>query len=154
MVNALLKTTRLHETPYGTVDLDGKHLVVRVVRSERPYATTSDIYAEGLAIQHELDGLGRMPLLVDLRAVTPRNDQGFEVAIADFRRRVFGGRHRAALLVRTAVGALQVKRHMREDGFPVEVFTSEEEALEYLSMRPRDRSPHARHDATRTRSYA
>jgi hypothetical protein len=39
------------------------------------------------------------------------------------------------ILVRTAVGALQVKRHMREDGCAVEVFTQEAAALAYLAQR-------------------
>ncbi len=52
-----------------------------------------------------------------------------EHAIVKFRRKLFGGGQQVAVLVRTAMGALQVKRHVREDGFAVEVFTNESMAL-------------------------
>jgi hypothetical protein len=145
---------RLLETPYGSIDWDGMCTLARFVRTELPYATIADIDEEGIAIERVLEGAGKIRLLVDLRLIVPRNDPGFEVAIANFRRRLLGGRERIAILVRTAVGALQVKRHMREDGFHVEVFTNEEEALAYLDMRPSERAPCSHQDwpAPRSRS--
>jgi len=147
---------RLFESPYCTLDWEGTRVLARFVRTGLPYATIADIDEDGIALQRVLERAGKIRLLVDLRPVVPRNDPSFEVAIASFRRRVLGGRQRAAILVRTAVGALQVKRHMREDGFQVEVFTSEEEALAYLDMRPSERAPCAGHDspAPRSRSLA
>jgi len=139
---------RLLETPYCTLNWDGRRALARFVRTELPYATSADIDDDGLAIQHVLERPGKIRLLVDLRSIVPRNDPSFETSIAGFRRRVLGGRQRVAIVVRTAMGALQVKRHIREDGFEVEVFTSEEEALAYLDMRPSERTPLRRHDWT------
>jgi hypothetical protein len=145
----------LLETPYCTIHWDERRALAQFVRTERPYATIADIDEDGMAIQRVLERAGKVRLLVDLQQAMPRNDPGFEVAIANFRRRVLGGRQRVAILVRTAVGALQVKRHMREDGFQVEVFTSEEEALAYLDMRPSERPPCSGRDwpAPRSRSW-
>lgn len=127
--------TRLLETPYCTIDWDLRHSLARFVRTELPYEGIADIESDGIEVQRVLEKAGRIRLLIDLRAITPRNDPSFEVAIASFRRKLLGGGQQVAILVRTAVGALQVKRHMREDGFQVEVFTQEEEALAFLGGR-------------------
>jgi hypothetical protein len=126
-------------TPYGTICWDAKHALVRFVRRECAYETIADIEREGLDVEHALAKSGKLRLLVDLRAVTPRNDPIFEVAIAKFRRKLIGGCQRVAILVQTSMGALQVKRHMREDGFQAEVFTQEEEALAFLDTCPSER---------------
>jgi len=128
-------------TPYATLSLEGGRSLVRFVRTELPYASLEDIEREGNEVERALAKAGKVRLLVDLRAVTPRDDPRFEVAIATFRRKVFGGGKRAAIVVRTAVGALQVKRHMREDGFAVEVFTEEAEALAFLERGPSEWTP-------------
>ena len=125
----------LLQTPYVTLRWNATHSFARFVRSERPFATIVDIESEGLKVERALEKAGNIRLLVDLRAVTPRNDPGFEAAIAKFRRKLFGGCQRIVILVRTAVGALQVKRHMREDGFPGEVFTDEGAAIVFLERR-------------------
>jgi hypothetical protein len=124
---------RLLRTPYCTIDWDGARSLVRFVRTRLPYASIADIVHEGTEVERALESVGRSRLLVDLRAVVPRNDPDFEVAIAAFRRKIFRGGGRMAILVRTAVGALQVKRHMREDGFHVEVFSQEDEALSFFA---------------------
>lgn len=141
---------RLLDTPYCSLEWDSARAIVRFTRSELPYASIADIEEDGIAIQRALERAGKLRLLVDLRPVVPRNDPGFELAISTFRRRVVGGRERVAILVRTAVGALQVKRHVREDGSCAEVFTSEEEALSYLETRSSERSP----ASPRARSWA
>ena len=41
------------------------------------------------------------------------------------RPRLFGGFERVALLVRSAVGLLQIQRHLREDGVSAHVDTDE-----------------------------
>lgn len=125
----------LLETPYVTIRWNATRSFACFVRSELPFATRADIESEGIKVEHALERAGKIRLLVDLRAVTPRNDPGFEAAIAKFRSKLFGGGQRIVILVRTAVGALQVKRHMREDGFSVEVFTQEEEAIVFLEKR-------------------
>src|SRR5690349_14041960 len=107
---------RLHETPYGTLDFDPTTVLVRFTRTDLPYQSIEDVDTETDLVGQALDSLPQgWSLLADLRAVAPRDDPAFEVAIARFRRRMYGGAARVALLVRTAVGALHVKRHLRED---------------------------------------
>src|SRR3954470_15104477 len=74
---------RLLETPYCTIDWDAQRSFVRFVRTERPYATIGDIEHDGREVQRALEEAGAQCLLVDLRAVTPRNDASFEIAITD-----------------------------------------------------------------------
>lgn len=123
----------LLSTPYGTLTWDAKNSILRFVRSSLGYATARDIVHEGILIERALEKAGKVRLLVDLRAATPRNDPEFEADIVKFRRKLCGGGQKVAILVCTAMGALQVKRHMREDGFAVEVFTQEAAALAHLA---------------------
>jgi hypothetical protein len=123
---------RLLETAYSLIELDPRGGFYRFTRTEVPYPSSAAVEHEANEIERALDRCGRLRLLIDLRAVAPRNDPGFEVAVTRLRRTLFKGAERSAILVRTAVGALQVKRHMREDGFSVEVFQTEEEAVAYL----------------------
>jgi hypothetical protein len=122
----------LLETPYCRIVCDAEHALARFVRTGLRYASIEDIDHDGIEVERALDGAGKIRLLVDLRSVMPRNDPDFEVAIAGFRRRLLGGGQRTAILVQTAVGALQVNRHMREDGFHIAVFDQEEAALDFL----------------------
>lgn len=131
--------TTLLKTPYGTLTWDATHSILWFVRSNVAYASLEDIEREGIEVERALQKAGKVRLLVDLRAATPRNDPGFEADIVKFRRKLFGGGQQVAVLVRTAMGALQVKRHVREDGFSVEVFTNESAAIAHLSQRPSDR---------------
>ena len=122
-------------TPYGTLTWDMNHSIGRFVRSSLGYASVEDIENEGILVERALQKAGKIRLLVDLRAATPRNDPSFEADIVKFRRKLCGGGQQIAILVCTAMGALQVKRHMREDGFAVEVFTQEAAALAHLAQR-------------------
>jgi len=130
--------TRLLETPFSTIELDRHNLLVRFTRSEQPFATAAEIDHESNEIERVLEKFRRSRLLVDLRAAVPmRDDPAFEAAMIRFRQKLLRGSDRAVILVRTAVGALQVKRHMREDGSSVEVFQGEDEALGHLEgMQP------------------
>jgi hypothetical protein len=124
--------TRLLETAYCTIDWDRQHGLLRFARTEQPYPSTATIEHEAIEIERAIDRMRGARILVDLRLAAPRNDPDFEAVMKKYRRKLFDRAERAAVLVRTAVGALQVKRHMREDGHHVEVFQAEEEALNYL----------------------
>jgi hypothetical protein len=133
---------RLLSSDYCTIDLDPARGLVRFTRSEVPYRTADEITAEAHVIETVLERVGEgRRLLVDLRAVAPRNDPGFEQNIADLRKKLFGGASAVAILVRTAVGALQVKRHMHEDGYECEVFMDEGVALTHLASALRKKTP-------------
>ncbi len=75
---------------------------------------------------------GRFALLVDLRDGPMRNDPAFEQVFRDRQRQLFGGFRRVALLVRTAVGALQINRQARAMGRTAVVFHDEQAAIDHL----------------------
>lgn len=66
--------------------------------------------------------------LSDLRAGPARDVPDFEQAIFKLMPRVHAGFVRSAVLVRMAVGALQIQRHARQDGFARLGTTNAEEA--------------------------
>lgn len=132
--------TRLLETPYCIIDWDRHHGILRFTRSDQTYPSIAHIEHEAIDIDRVLERLRGSRILVDLRAAAPRNDPEFEVVIKKYRHKLFDRSERAAVLVRTAVGALQVKRHMREDGLDADVFQTEEEALSYLDAAAPDSS--------------
>jgi hypothetical protein len=125
---------RLLATRHFAIDLDRARRLIRATRSGVPFESIEEIDLEVARLGAALDRMhGEWRLLVDLRAVPLRNDPAFEMAIQRLRRRLLAGAARAALLVRTAVGALQVTRHVREDHGDAEVFDDEARALAYLT---------------------
>jgi hypothetical protein len=73
---------------------------------------------------------------VDMRAGPMRNDPEFERAVGPINRDLFQGYGRVAILVRTAVGRLQVQRVAKANGnSDPHVFTDEDAALAYLRAR-------------------
>jgi hypothetical protein len=107
--------------------------VVIATRSTRRYETEAEMRAAFGAV---VSWLGTHPehigLVVDLRQAQGRNDAAFEEAVKPHRRAMFTAARRNVLVVRTAIGALQVKRHMVEDGIVAEVVTDVEQALSVL----------------------
>ena len=75
----------------------------------------------------------RYRLLVDLREGPFRTDRAFEERFEKFRAEMLRGYARTAILVRSAVGKLQVQRHAREDATPLQVFDDEGAALAFLA---------------------
>lgn len=72
-------------------------------------------------------------LLVDLRATPGRNDPAFEEALKEHRRVLLTLAPRTALLVSTATGELQVRRHLQIDGLhQVEVTRDEDQAHRFV----------------------
>jgi hypothetical protein len=125
------------ENPHYTVRVVRPGMIVRLERSKVPFQTSDECVESHDAVLHKFDMLvrGAYVLLVDLRLAPPRNDLAFEAAVARKRRALLVGFQRAAILVRTASGRMQVTRHMRDDGLEVGVFNSEREALGYLTSK-------------------
>jgi hypothetical protein len=74
----------------------------------------------------------RYSVLIDLREAIGRNDPDFERATVGHPRRLTRGFIRAAVLVRTANGLLQVKRAAAAGGDRSKAFNNEAEAIAYL----------------------
>lgn len=122
------------QTPYFIVRSDVAGFVVRVQRSGLDYPDIPSMERDMDAINAGLDRLGRdrKGLLVDLREGPMRNDTPFEDAIRRVMPKLLRGYRTVAVIVRSAVGALQLKRHFREANIVGEVFQDELEAMEYL----------------------
>jgi hypothetical protein len=120
-------------SPYYTIQVDATLGVLRLVRSGVAYPSLSAVAEDQKVIGRALDQLPGEVLLLDMRAGPPaRNDEAFERALANGRR-LLGQRFRkVAVLVRSAVGKLQIQRLARADGATPHAFQDEQEAIDYL----------------------
>ena len=75
---------------------------------------------------------GALRILVDLREARGRNDAEFEAAIAPHRQRLFQSGEAMAVLIKTQVGAMQIRRHFRMDGVDALVFEDEGDAQRWV----------------------
>jgi hypothetical protein len=133
----------LLEDPCIVVSLEPARGVLRFTRTERPYTSLDEVVLLHQRIGRIFDRLGRDRhlLLVDMRRAPLNNRDDFEQAAARGRSILVRGFRRISVLVQTAVGALQVGRHLREDHVVGEVFTDEAQALEYLGRLELERAP-------------
>lgn len=109
--------------------------VVRVTRTAEPFDSIEQIEQECLEITAALTCVDRsaMSLLLDIRAAPGRNDPRFEEATLQLRTAAVRGFGCVAVLVGTSAGALQVRRHSREDGIDRLISDNEDELLAYLA---------------------
>jgi hypothetical protein len=123
---------------YVLVTVDRAEGVVRYERTEAVWPTIAllqRVHEDTLAAILGLPR-GAYSILLDLRRAPPRNDAEFEAAIERYVSGVTGHFTRYAVLVKTAVGALQVKRvERRTRRRDARVFHDEQAALD--SIRPR-----------------
>ena len=135
----------LLDHPCCTVRLDPARSILRFTRTVQPYASLDDVIELHRRIGQVFDrqGRDRHVLLVDMRAAQLNNKPEFEQAAGRARGILVRGFRRVAVLVQTAVGALQVGRHLREDNVPGEVFTDEALAIEYLGRTDLEPAPSA-----------
>lgn len=120
----------------ASLEYDGK--LLRVVRSAVGFPdpeTAERAYAPLIAL---MDRLGRSErcVLSDVRLAPGRNDPAFEAAFARVRRQAFTGFRRAATLVQSKVGLLQMSRLIREDRMERMASDNEAELLAYLGFGP------------------
>ena len=109
---------------------------VVITRTGRGFAGMAEIRSISEQVIAKLADHRRSPLLVDLRKAPGRSDPAFESYFAEYRTRMLADHPRAAIVVQSAVGSLQVRRHMREDNQDrrVRVFQSLEDAHTYLAQ--------------------
>jgi hypothetical protein len=98
----------------------------RLTRTAEPFETLTDLVREHEALIPHLEPCRAQPLLVDLREAKGRNDASFEASMARFRQAMFRGFPKIVVLVRSAIGKLQVQRHFVEDGLASFVVTTSE----------------------------
>lgn len=118
MVAPMAWTRTIADGRYFRIDHDPEADMCLMTRTPAAFETIDALDRAFDDACAALDRLGRADrrLLVDMRAVQGRNDEAFEVAMRRHRPRVLAGFERVAILVRSAVGVLQLSRHVREDG--------------------------------------
>jgi len=102
-----------------------------VTRSPQPTDSGSMLQTLRQA-QPIIDRLGAQLMLLDLREGPGRNDSSFEAAMLPAIGNMLSRFARSAMLVKTAVGRLQLQRLGRETSMPLSVFHDEQEALRFL----------------------
>lgn len=122
------------ETPYYVIETEPSGEIIFLRRTGAAYQSLAEMEADIDKVIAAFDRLGRdrRGLLIDLRDGPRRNDPAFEDAMGRLRPKLLRGFRHVAVVVRTAVGALQVKRHLRDDGAGAEVFLDWEVALDWL----------------------
>ena len=107
---------QLYTSDFNT--LEQRRGVCYVTRHAARFPTTQAIHEEYEALIARMAAASPIGLLLDLRAARGRNDLAFESALAQFRGRMLGMCKNTVILVQTAVGQLQLKRHMELDHLP------------------------------------
>jgi hypothetical protein len=124
----------LLSTPQITLTTEPDARLVRFVRTSVPYPDLIEFERLHQRIASLLDQLGRKRhvLLVDMREAPMNNNPAFERAAVRGRLALVRDFRRLAVLVKTAVGALQVGRHIREDSLDAPIFNDETAAVSFL----------------------
>jgi hypothetical protein len=124
----------LLDLPELRITVDRARGLVRVDRSPLPFESTA---AYDASVEHMTRALApldrkRYVVLIDIRQGPLRSGPEFEQSALRFRHASTHDFARAAVLVQTQIGKLQLARHAKEQaGGPV-IFTDEAEALRYL----------------------
>jgi hypothetical protein len=110
-----------------------------ITRCPQQYRGIEDLRWSFERLHHAFEHIqrSRCALLIDSRQAPARNDPEFEKTLAPLRQELLRDFARTAILVQTAVGALQVSRHAKVDALPTGVCSSLGEALTHLGL-PRD----------------
>ena len=119
------------------VDFDRRRVVI--TRTAEPYASIDEVKVFWNAIHERLHMVqeGHWDLLTDLRQVQGRNDEAFEKVMEACRRPIYDRFRRSAVIVRSAVGRMQIARHTRADAPDTRIFNNLADAETWLSTRAR-----------------
>jgi hypothetical protein len=133
-------TEELIRNPYFVLSIDRPGRIVRYARTSLPYPSTEEVARslKGIGTPARSYDPASVGLLVDLRDGPLRNEDDLESAIGHQRTRFFTNFAGVAVLVKTAVGALQMSRLNKQDRLPYEVFQDEAKALAHLRTFLRD----------------
>ena len=136
---------RVFANEHWTLDRHPDHPLLIVRRTPALYRSIPALTKAFDELDAALNGCNRsrFSLLIDLREAIGRNDPDFERATKGHPRRLTHGFIRAAVLVRTANGMLQVKRAAAGIGDWSHAFSNEAEAMAYLVPPGEDAKPPA-----------
>ncbi len=122
----------------------GTHLVVtreesgKLIRARRtptPFASVADMYSVEAQFLRTIPMRERfgIAVLVDVRDAPMLSNDGLEIEAVKVIDAMASEFERSGLLVRTAVGALQVRRIAKTNSFRLELFEDEAMAVAYLT---------------------
>lgn len=126
----------IHRNPYFVLRYDQARRLLIVMRTTEPYPNLEvlrDTFAQMDAAMSHI-GRQKTQLMIDSRLAPARNDPAFEVEFGRLRKEFLRDFQKVATVVQTAVGVLQVTRHMRVDELQVGAFTDVAEALAFLGV--------------------
>lgn len=108
--------------------------LVRYVRTSVPYGSILEYELLHERVAAFFDHLGRKQhvLLIDTREAVMNTEPAFEKATKRVRVQLVRDFRRVVVLVKTAIGALQVARHIRESSLESTVFSDEAAAIAFL----------------------
>ena len=124
----------LYRDEYATVVAEPDGLIVRIVRSSVPHPSPKVLEERYMQVALAVDRYGRSGrcLLVDTRDAQGQNAPEYADAFRRARIRNEAGFLRIAVLFRTAIGMLQLRRLSDEDGSFRLITTNEPDAIAYL----------------------
>jgi hypothetical protein len=127
---------QVSQNAHFTVLVDERMGLIRTTRSDKPFASLTELEGVFTELGDTLDRLGRarFVLLADIRSAPGRNDPQFEAALQRLRPRWVGGFRKVGVLVQSATGMLQVHRYAQQDGIKRLVSNDEDEVLKYLTQ--------------------
>ena len=121
-------------SPFHRVDVLYAGRIVRLVRSSHAFQSVLELHHERLLLVEALNRLGRARrgLLVDSRDAPHTTDDRMQEEFRRFRLDVSRGFDAVAIVVRTKVGMLQVRRLGTQPSSEARAFDDENLAIEFL----------------------
>ncbi|WP_437635883.1 hypothetical protein [Sorangium sp. So ce854] len=126
----------IERNPYTAIYHDPTQQLVALKRSSRHYPSIEVLEQNFERIEQALGFVSkhRSVLLVDARDAPLRNDDTFDGAFARGHARLTQGFKRSAVILKSAIGVLQVGRLSKGYIRPVSTFTRPEDALLHLGV--------------------
>ncbi|WP_437814163.1 hypothetical protein [Sorangium sp. So ce1078] len=127
----------LERNSYTAIYHDPAQQLVFLKRFSLPYPSLVEVEQNFQRMEQAIALISRPRslLLVDARDAPMRNDDQFEATFAPSHARLMQGFKKTAVLLKSAIGVLQVERLSKGNVRPVGTFTRPEDALLHLGVR-------------------
>ena len=135
-LSSRLGPREIHRDPYMVLRYDQSRRLLVLTRLSEHYPSIEVLRETFGHMETNTAHIWRQKtiLLIDARRSPARNDAVFEAEFDRLRKHFLRDWQKIGSIVQTAIGVLQVARHMRKDELPVGVFTDVSEALAYLGV--------------------
>lgn len=130
--SAFVPAKVLMSNDFWTVEEESDAKVLLLRRSPKPVISLDDlVVANAAVLAHFRRGYSAYGVVVDMRQAPPRNDTGFENAMAELRMGLATNFARVAVLLESATGLLQVNRIGRNDSAQTFATQNEPAAIKF-----------------------